>query len=204
MRNKGVTLISLVVTIIVLLILAGITIGTIFNDNGIIKKAQEAANATEEAAKNDQAAINGLLNEMDSIINGIGGGNVPVIGSINGKITWSTGSATLTLTTDVEGVTIQYRKNSESNWTNYTSAVPSLLYGDKVYARGIKGGETVINEKEFSKFQEYYKNMSPYYALTSFSFNQFAYVNKDKDLLLIKEIDKNQLFAYRLYKKQSY
>ena len=149
MRNKGVTLISLVVTIIVLLILAGITIGTIFNDNGIIKKAQEAANATEEAAKNDQAAINGLLNEMDSIINGIGGGSVPVIGSISGKITWSTGSATLTLTTDVEGVTIQYRKNSESNWTNYTSAVPSLLHGDKVYARGIKGGETVINEKEF-------------------------------------------------------
>ena len=38
MRNKGVTLISLVVTIIVLLILAGITIGTIFDDNGIIKK----------------------------------------------------------------------------------------------------------------------------------------------------------------------
>ena len=69
MRNKGVTLISLVVTIIVLLILAGITIGTIFDDNGIIEKAQEAANATEEAAKNDQAAINGLLNEMDSIIN---------------------------------------------------------------------------------------------------------------------------------------
>ena len=86
---------------------------------------------------------------MDSIINGIGGGNIPVIGSINGKITWSTGSATLTLTADVEGVTIQYRKNSESNWTNYTSAVPSLLHGDKVYARGIKGGETVINEKEF-------------------------------------------------------
>ena len=148
MKNKGITLISLVVSIVVLLILAGITIGTIFDDNGIIKKAQEAANATEEAAKNDQAAINGLLNEMDSIINGIGG-NVPVIGSINGKIKWSTGSATLTLTTDIEGVTIQYRKNSESNWTNYTSAVPSLLHGDKVYARGIKGGETVINEKEF-------------------------------------------------------
>ena len=149
MKNKGVTLISLVVTIVVLLILAGITIGTIFNDNGIIKKAQEAANATEEAARNDQAAINGLLNEMDSIINGTGGGPIPIIGNIKGKITWSTGSATLTLTTDVEGVTIQYRKNSESNWTNYTSAVPSLLHGDKVYARGVKGGETVINEKEF-------------------------------------------------------
>ena len=56
MRNKKRrTLISLVVTIIVLLILAGITIGTIFDDNGIIEKAQEAANATEEAAKNDHS-----------------------------------------------------------------------------------------------------------------------------------------------------
>ena len=41
MRNKGVTLISLVVTIVVLLILAGITIGTIFNDNGIIRKPKK-------------------------------------------------------------------------------------------------------------------------------------------------------------------
>ncbi len=38
MRNKGITLISLVVTIVVLLILAGITIGTVFDDNGIIKR----------------------------------------------------------------------------------------------------------------------------------------------------------------------
>ena len=63
-KNKGITMIVLVITIALLLILAGITIGTIFNDNGIIKKAQEAANATEEAARNDQAAINGLLNDM--------------------------------------------------------------------------------------------------------------------------------------------
>ena len=77
------------------------------------------------------------------------GGNVPITGSINGKITWSTGSATLELTTNTEGVTIQYRKNSETSWTSYTSVMPSLLHGDKVYARGVKGGETVINEKEF-------------------------------------------------------
>ena len=149
MSNKGITLISLVVTIIVLLILAGITIGTIFNDNGIIKKAQEAANATEDSAKNEQEALNGLLNDMDGIINGIGGGTIPIIGSINGKITWSTGSASLELTTDAEGITIQYRKNSESSWTDYTSPVPSLLHGDKVYARGVKDGETVISEKQF-------------------------------------------------------
>ena len=149
MNNKGITLISLVVTIIVLLILAGITIGTIFNDNGIIKKAQEAANATEDSAQNEQEALNGLLNDMDGIINEIGGGTTPTIGRINGKVTWSTGSASLELTTDTEGVTIQYRKNSESSWIDYTSPVPSLLHGDKVYARGVKDGETVISEKQF-------------------------------------------------------
>ena len=147
-KIRGVTLISLVTTIVVLLILSGITISAVFSNDGIIKKAQEAANATEEAAKNDQYAINELLNEMDSIMNGTGG-NVPITGSINGKITWSTGSATLELTTNTEGVTIQYRKNSETSWTSYTSVIPSLLHGDKIYARGIKDGETVINEKEF-------------------------------------------------------
>lgn len=106
MRNKGITLISLVVTIVVLLILAGITIGTVFDDNGIIKKAQEAANATEDALRNEQEGLNSLLNQLDSITNDTGGSTPPVIGSINGEITWSTGSASLELTADVEGVTI--------------------------------------------------------------------------------------------------
>ena len=47
-RNSmsGVTLIALVVTVIVLLILAGVTITAITGDNGIIKQAQDAAEAT--------------------------------------------------------------------------------------------------------------------------------------------------------------
>ena len=45
-RERGVTLIALVVTIIVLLILAGVTITAITGDNGIIKQAQDAAEAT--------------------------------------------------------------------------------------------------------------------------------------------------------------
>ncbi len=68
MRNKGVTLISLVVTIIVLLILAGITIGTIFNDNGIIKKAQEAKNTWENAVQSEINEIENLSNELNNIV----------------------------------------------------------------------------------------------------------------------------------------
>ena len=40
-QEKGITLIALVVTIVVLLILAGVSVNAIFNENGLIKKAQE-------------------------------------------------------------------------------------------------------------------------------------------------------------------
>ena len=46
---KGITLISLAVTIVVLLILAGISINTVIGDNGIIKKAQSSAELTKES-----------------------------------------------------------------------------------------------------------------------------------------------------------
>lgn len=45
--KKGITLISLVITIVVLLILAGISINAVVGDNGIIKKAQESSKLTE-------------------------------------------------------------------------------------------------------------------------------------------------------------
>ena len=47
--NRAITLISLVITIIVLLILAGVTIATLTGDNGLLTKAGEAKNATELA-----------------------------------------------------------------------------------------------------------------------------------------------------------
>ena len=41
-KTKGITLIALVITIIVLLILAGISIATLMGENGIVEKAQKA------------------------------------------------------------------------------------------------------------------------------------------------------------------
>ena len=46
---KGITLIALVITIIVLLILAGVSIATLTGENGILTRAQEAKTKTEEA-----------------------------------------------------------------------------------------------------------------------------------------------------------
>ena len=47
-RNKGITLIALVITIIVLLILAGVTIATLTGENGILIRAEQAKIETEE------------------------------------------------------------------------------------------------------------------------------------------------------------
>lgn len=47
-KNKGITLIALVITIIVLLILAGVSIATIFKEDGIITKAQGATRSHEK------------------------------------------------------------------------------------------------------------------------------------------------------------
>ena len=69
-EKKGITLIALAVTIVVILILAGVTIDAVFSDNGIINKAKEAANAMNNAVVNDQAELNDLLEELNEIMNG--------------------------------------------------------------------------------------------------------------------------------------
>ena len=61
-------------TIIVILILAAVTISFVLGDDGIINKAKEAANAMNNAVANDQASLNELFNELNAVMNGIGGG----------------------------------------------------------------------------------------------------------------------------------
>ena len=50
-KNEGITLIALVITIIVLLILAGVTIATLMGDNGILTKANEGKEEIEKERK---------------------------------------------------------------------------------------------------------------------------------------------------------
>ena len=56
-RNRGVTLIALVVTIVILLILAGVSINLVLEPNGLITKAQEAALKTEESALEEKVQL---------------------------------------------------------------------------------------------------------------------------------------------------
>ena len=73
-NQTGITLIALVVTIVVLLILAGVSINALFGNNGIIEKAKEAQNKMDKATENDQKEINELTNWLDNQVNGTTGG----------------------------------------------------------------------------------------------------------------------------------
>ena len=70
-ENKGITLIALVVTIIVLLILAGISISMLTGENGILTRAQTAKTKTEESQKDENEKLQELedvINEIDTVV----------------------------------------------------------------------------------------------------------------------------------------
>ncbi len=68
--QKGVTLIALVITIIVLLILAGITLNLALDDNGIIRKALGITKDYKESEKNELVNLNKFKDNVYGILNG--------------------------------------------------------------------------------------------------------------------------------------
>ena len=69
-NNKGITLVALVVTIVVLLILAGVSINLVLGNNGIIAKAKDAETKSAEASQNDLIGMNELAQQLEEQING--------------------------------------------------------------------------------------------------------------------------------------
>lgn len=67
-EQKGITLVALVVTIVVLLILAAVSINLVLGENGLIKNAREAKNKTEEAQTNEVGQIDSISSEIDKYL----------------------------------------------------------------------------------------------------------------------------------------
>ena len=67
-EKRGITLIALVVTIIVLLILAGISISMLTGQNGILNRASEAKERTEETQTQEQEDLKTTENNMNRIL----------------------------------------------------------------------------------------------------------------------------------------
>ena len=90
-QEKGITLIALVVTIVVLLILAGVSVNALFGNSGIIEKAKEAQSKMDKATENDQKQIGELTNWLDNQVNGTTGSDdnqttLPKISTLVGTV----------------------------------------------------------------------------------------------------------------------
>ncbi len=66
-KEKGITLIALVITIIILLILAGVTLSTALSDNGLFKRAKEAGEKYKESERQEDEALKSIEDEIDGI-----------------------------------------------------------------------------------------------------------------------------------------
>ena len=113
---KGITLVALVITIVVLLILAGVSINTVLGDDGIIKKAKEAAAATKQASAEEE--MNRLVLEYQLASN-----DETLESFLQEKVTegridgvTDNGDGTITITKKVEGkdYTITVKKPAAS------------------------------------------------------------------------------------------
>ena len=71
LQEKGITLIALVVTIIILLILAGVTLNIVLSDNGLFSKTREAVEKYKQAQREEEEAIRELEKQL--------GGNKPTV-----------------------------------------------------------------------------------------------------------------------------
>ena len=150
-RQKGITLIALVVTITVLIILATVSINTVLGDNGIIKRAQKARDSYQNSSTSEDEHMKQLANEMaeyDTNGGGSGGGSDtptnPTAGTTVAKPgTWT--SSQVTPIADGNGGTVPL-----PNGFHYvggdisTGLVISDKQGDTMTASGTRMGNQFV------------------------------------------------------------
>jgi len=120
-NTKGITLITLVVTIIVLLILAGVSISMLTGQNGILTQAQKAKEETEKAAKEEELKLNSIEDYMitDGSYNKEKGVNEPRILSGMTKVMFKLPEGSNKGTVIKSGET----GFDENNWYDYSGKI---------------------------------------------------------------------------------
>ena len=73
-EEQGITLLALILTVVIMLILAAVTINVTLGDGGLVDQAKHAAEATVNSSKTEQEQMDELASQLNEIIAGVGGG----------------------------------------------------------------------------------------------------------------------------------
>ena len=168
----------MVVTIVVLLILAGVTISLLLDENGIIKKSKDARREYGQAKANEQEDLSNLSDMIDeataeptpkvdvntkagenSTINGKkGNSNNPTIpkGYIpidTATSTWGDGSTAPSQDSVNHGLVIKDEQNNEWVWVPVDKGTLATMYEESSDEKTLCGttGETAVKTKLYSK-----------------------------------------------------
>ena len=132
-ENRGVTLVALVITIIVLLILAGVSISLVVGDNGVLNQAVNAADATNKSA---------ATTELEMAV------TAAVADYMEDKYTGTTGSSSINLTTYL--TTSAFEPNVADGFTITVNNWGTTTPGSKTTAEVEYRGETYTYTLEIS------------------------------------------------------
>jgi hypothetical protein len=140
LKNKrGITLVALVITIIVLLILAGITINLTIGEGGIIQTAQQAGKNYVEAAENEQTQLADFFNQTEGLIgSSVSSGSSDSSGTTNNDT--SSNSTIINLgnkTNTVPASTFTWDVSSYEGYANFT--VDNFLFVPKTLCVWVYG-----------------------------------------------------------------
>ena len=141
-KESGITLLSLVITIIVMLILAGIALRLSIGDNGIIGITGNTIDLYQNASDQEGQGLNTFVDEFNQILNedrpggeDNTGDNItiadrPTISIID----WDNKGGIVQVSTQA-GYTTQYRIGRTGPWKTYDGTAVNVDNGDTIYAR---------------------------------------------------------------------
>ena len=169
-RNKGITLIALVVTIIVLLILAGISIAMLTGQNGILNRAAEAKEKTRVAQEDEEKTLQGYEDTIKQYAPSSNGGSTGG-GSEGGNPTGGslpTGTGTTPYLPNstfskkegdlATGLVIQDANQNEYVWVE----VPTTIYDNTTYNNN--GAKKPSNSEDYTNIEACLKAYTANYA----------------------------------------
>ena len=146
-NNAGITLIALVVTIIVLIILAGISISMLTGQNGILNRAAEAREKTKKAQREEQAQLADLEslieNGGESVFDTESGANKPALTQGMIPVKWNGTKWVICSKTDPEWYNY---KEDKKQWANVMLSDGKYYSADANLTEAEKTGKTLATE----------------------------------------------------------
>ena len=145
--ERGITLFPLIITVVIMIILAAVTINVTLGDGGLIEQAQHVAEATVNSTKAEQEQLDDLVSQLNEILSGSG--------STGGGETNTTPGED---TNQIEDANTVDTSSSSGNERFYVMALTD-----------VDGGQT---ETYYCWYAAAYLNMNDYASTTSTAFGQ--------------------------------